>query len=150
MTTVRVMSTGELRTHVIQPEVAIAHNRIRVSSVSSSDGDDLELTLSVTPARWKDSVQSIKIDFGKSEHEYVTPGQGKLRKRQASSTPAATTVVPTAAASSALDVTFPTPSSSSPTATSAHQDLGFSFIDTPLLPPAFPGSDSVTLHAPAV
>ncbi|KAL8833849.1 MAG: hypothetical protein Q9170_004071, partial [Blastenia crenularia] len=124
-----------------------------VSSVSSGDVKGLGLTLSVSPVRWKDSIQTIRIEYGKSEETYRIPYQGSIQKRQATSTSeaAAIAVTSTGAASTAVDVTFPVPASSStPTATSARQDLGFSWIDTPLLPPSFPGVDSSTLNAPLV
>ncbi|KAL8909501.1 MAG: hypothetical protein Q9207_000181 [Kuettlingeria erythrocarpa] len=121
-----------------------------VSAVAGANDGDLDLMLLVTPARWKDSIQNIKLDFGKSSEVYRVPGQGKIQRRQAPSSSAATSAVATAAATSTVDVVFPPPPSSTPTATSAHQDLSSQLIDTALLPPAFPGGDGVTLTAPAV
>ncbi|KAL8872059.1 MAG: hypothetical protein Q9174_002240 [Haloplaca sp. 1 TL-2023] len=47
-------------------------------------------------------------------------------------------------------VAFPAPASSTPTATSVQKDLSFSYTDTALLPPSFPGVDTTTLNAPFV
>ncbi|KAL9594254.1 MAG: hypothetical protein Q9219_007135 [cf. Caloplaca sp. 3 TL-2023] len=122
-----------------------------VSAVSAGNAETQEITLSVSPARWKGSIQDIRIDLAKSTENYVFPDQGKFRKRQAPSTPDATVAVSTATgAASTVQVSFPAPPSSTPTETNTHQDIGFSWIDTPLLPPSFPGVDSITLHAPAV
>ncbi|KAL9048689.1 MAG: hypothetical protein Q9206_005900 [Seirophora lacunosa] len=116
--------------------------------VSGSKGRDLELLLMVSPVRWKDSVQSIKIEFGKSNERYHTPRQKSLQQRQAPATPEATVVVSSAAVASTVEVSFPAPPSSTPTETSASQDLGFSWVETPILPPSFPGVDSLTLSVP--
>ncbi|KAL8708638.1 MAG: hypothetical protein Q9225_007570 [Loekoesia sp. 1 TL-2023] len=104
------------------------------------------------PVQWKDSIRTIRIDFGKSREKYYIPRQGEILKRQATSTSeAATVIASTGAASTAVDVTFPVPApSSTPTSTNSHADLGFSWIDTPLLPPSFPGVDGATLNAPLV
>ncbi|KAI4124675.1 MAG: hypothetical protein LQ338_004675, partial [Usnochroma carphineum] len=120
-----------------------------VTAVSSGN-EDLDLRLSASPARWKDSIQTVKIDFGKAKEDYIIPGRGRVQKRQATSASEAVVVASTGAASSTIPVSFPAPPSSSPTAKNAHKDLGFSWIDTPLLPPSFPGVDSITLNAPAV
>ncbi|KAL8957212.1 MAG: hypothetical protein Q9193_005459, partial [Seirophora villosa] len=119
------------------------------SGVSGSKDQDLHLLLKVSPVRWKDSVQSIKIEFGKSNERYHIPRQKSLQKRQASATPEATVVVSSAAVASSVEVTFPAPPSSTPTETSASQDLGFSWVETPILPPSFPGVDSLTLSVPS-
>ncbi|KAI4093395.1 MAG: hypothetical protein LQ344_002983 [Seirophora lacunosa] len=116
--------------------------------VSSRKDQDLDLLLIVSPVRWKDSVQSIKIEFGKSNERYHIPRQKSLQKRQAPATPEATVVVSSAAVASTVGVTFPAPPSSTPTETSASQDLGFSWVETPILPPSFPGDDSLTLSVP--
>ncbi|KAL8675088.1 MAG: hypothetical protein Q9168_000571, partial [Polycauliona sp. 1 TL-2023] len=79
---------------------------------------------------------------------YLIPRQGVIGKRQAQSSSEAVVVAATATTSSTVAIAFPAPPTTTPTATSAHQDLSFSYIDTPILPPAFPGVDSITLHAP--
>ncbi|KAL8924894.1 MAG: hypothetical protein Q9208_003777 [Pyrenodesmia sp. 3 TL-2023] len=120
-----------------------------VSAIAGSSDRNLDLTLLVTPARWKDSIHNININFGKSSEEYLVSGRGKFQRRQAPSAPEST-VVATAAATSTVEIDFPAPPSSTPTETSAQQDLSFQWIDTPLLPPSFPGVDSLSLNAPAV
>ncbi|KAL8771879.1 MAG: hypothetical protein Q9209_002817 [Squamulea sp. 1 TL-2023] len=119
-----------------------------VSSFSSKSALDLDLVLSVTRVPWKKSIQTIRVDFAQSDERYQIPRQGVIAKRQALSSSEAVVVVPTATASTTVPVAFPVPPTTTPTATSAHQDLSFSFIDTPLLPPSFPGVDSITLKAP--
>ncbi|KAL8658618.1 MAG: hypothetical protein Q9226_000869 [Calogaya cf. arnoldii] len=76
------------------------------------------------------------------------PQHGVIGKRQTPSSSTAGVVVATAITSSTVPIAFPSPPTTTPTATSAHRDLSFSYIDTPILPPAFPGGDSVTLNAP--
>ncbi|KAI4110941.1 MAG: hypothetical protein LQ339_000943 [Xanthoria mediterranea] len=119
-----------------------------VSAVSDKSKTDLDLVLTVSRMPWKKSIRTIRVDFAKSQESYRMPRQGTLGKRQALSSSEASAVVATATPSSTIPIAFPSPPTTTPTATSAHQDLGFSFIDTPLLPPAFPGVDSVTLNAP--
>lgn len=120
----------------------------RVSAVSSRSEGSLDLVLSISRVAWKDSVHTIKIDFGKSNEIYQIARQGKVLKRASPVTSKSVVVAATGAAPST--VSFPVPASSTPTARSAHKDLSFSYKDTPLLPPSFPGVDSVTLNAPLV
>ncbi|KAL8966782.1 MAG: hypothetical protein Q9197_005793, partial [Variospora fuerteventurae] len=119
-----------------------------VSGISGSKGQDLDLTLSVSSARWKDSVQSIKINFGKSNERYHIPRQGNLQKRQTSTIPVATVVVSSAPVASTVEVSFPAPPTARPTETSASKDLAISWINTPILPPEFPGDDVLALAVP--
>ncbi|KAL8752353.1 MAG: hypothetical protein Q9184_005764 [Pyrenodesmia sp. 2 TL-2023] len=141
---------GERNIYLFRGYEGYKADQSRVSAVTGSSDGNLDLTLLVTPARWKDSVQSISINFGKSSEDYLVPGQGKIQRRQAPSAPNTTVVVATAAATSTVEIDFPAPPSSTPTATSAQQDLSFQWIDTALLPPSFPNDDSLTLNAPAV
>ncbi|KAL8782757.1 MAG: hypothetical protein Q9213_005135 [Squamulea squamosa] len=119
-----------------------------VSSFSTKSELDLDLVLSVTPMPWKKSIQTIRIDFAQSDERYHIQRQDVIAKRQALSSSEAAVVVGTPTASATVPVAFPSPPTTSPTATSVHKDLSFSYIDTPLLPPSFPGVDSTTLKAP--
>ncbi|KAL9021479.1 MAG: hypothetical protein Q9185_001376 [Variospora sp. 1 TL-2023] len=119
-----------------------------VSGISGSKGQDLDLTLSVSPVRWKDSVQNIKINFGKSNERYHIPRQGNLQKRQTPTAPVASVVVSTPPVASTVEVSFPTPPTATPTETSASKDLAISWIDTPILPPEFPADDVLALAVP--
>ncbi|KAL8949018.1 MAG: hypothetical protein Q9222_004841 [Ikaeria aurantiellina] len=87
-------------------------------------------------------------DFGKFDETYRT-SLTRNNKRQIDSA-GTTSVVATGASPSTAPISFPVPPSATPTATGTHQDVSFSYIDTPILPPQFPGVDSVTLHAPIV
>ncbi|KAL8984259.1 MAG: hypothetical protein Q9205_001726 [Flavoplaca limonia] len=118
-----------------------------VSAVSDTGIRDFDLVLSVSPVPWKKSIQTIRVDFAKSGESYSVPGQGVIGKRQALSSSEVVVVAATPTTSSTIPA-FPSPPIDSPTATSAHQDLSFSYIDTPILPPAFPEGSSVTLNAP--
>ncbi|KAL8667460.1 MAG: hypothetical protein Q9202_000676, partial [Teloschistes flavicans] len=108
----------------------------------------LDLLLSVSRVDWKGSMRTIRIDFGKSSENYVRPGHGTLRERQ--DTQSTEPVNTTASEAASRTVSFPVPPSSTPSATTAHRDLSFSYIGTPLLPPSFPGVDSASLNAPFV
>jgi hypothetical protein len=119
-----------------------------VSSYSSKSELDPDLVLFVTRMPWKKSIQTIRVDFAQSDESYRFPRQGVIAKRQAPSSSEAVVVSATPTASTTVPIAFPVPPTTTPTATSAHKDLGFSYIDTPLLPPSFPGVDSVTLNAP--
>ncbi|KAL8729501.1 MAG: hypothetical protein Q9181_004982, partial [Wetmoreana brouardii] len=118
-----------------------------VSTVSGTS-DDLNVVLSVSRVSWKSAIQTINIDFGKSGESYRIRKQGEVHKRQMPSSAEASIVATSGAAAST--VAFPVPPSSTPTATSAHKDVSFSYTETPLLPPAFPGVDSATLNAPFI
>ncbi|KAL8705514.1 MAG: hypothetical protein Q9201_001389 [Fulgogasparrea decipioides] len=118
-----------------------------VSTVSATS-DDLNIVLSVSRVSWKSAIQTIKIDVGKSKERYRIRKQGEVQKRQMPSSAEASIVATPGAAAST--VAFPVPPSSTPTATSAHKDVSFSYADTPLLPPAFPGVDSATLNVPFI
>ncbi|KAL8895065.1 MAG: hypothetical protein Q9192_003866 [Flavoplaca navasiana] len=117
-----------------------------VSAVSDTGIRDFDLVFSVSPVPWKKSIQTIRVDFAKSDESYSVQGQGAIGKRQALSSTEVVVVAATPTTSSTI--AFPPPPTDSPTATSAHQDLSFSYIDTPILPPAFPEGSSVTLNAP--
>ncbi|KAL9628320.1 MAG: hypothetical protein Q9204_005964 [Flavoplaca sp. TL-2023a] len=119
-----------------------------VSAVSDTGTRDFDLVFSVSPVPWKKSIQTIRVDFAKSEESYGVSGQGVIGKRQALSSTEVVVVAATPTTSSTIAIAFPSPPTDSPTATSAHQDLSFSYIDTPILPPAFPEGSSVTLNAP--
>ena len=119
-----------------------------VSAVSGGIHSSLRLNLSTERVSWKSSVQTLEITFGKSSERYHIADQGSIRKRQAPSNPDATTAPEDGAVPST--VAFSAPASSTPTATSVQKDLSFSYTDTPLLPPSFPGVDSTTLNAPFV
>ena len=95
-----------------------------------------------TQIPWKDGYRSMKVDFGASTQELSLRKHNGLRKRQ--QTTATATVSPSAA--------FPVLPSSSPTPTISEvtENIDLSYQDTMILPPAFPGVDSVTLHAPFV
>ncbi|KAL8683512.1 MAG: hypothetical protein Q9186_000552 [Xanthomendoza sp. 1 TL-2023] len=123
-----------------------------VSSLSNTDERDLDLVLSISRVPWKESVQTIRVDFGKSNTIYRFPHQGAIGKRQTSSSSEAAVLnaTGTGTASATVPVSFPAPPTATPTATSVSQDIAFSYIDTPLLPPSFPGVDSITLSAPGV
>ncbi|KAL9580578.1 MAG: hypothetical protein Q9212_004408, partial [Teloschistes hypoglaucus] len=102
--------------------------------------DSLDQLLSVSRVDWKGSMRTIRIDFGKSSANYSKPGLRALRKRQHT----------TSSEAASTTVSLPVPPSSKPTATTAHRDLSFSYVKTPLLPPSFPGVDSASLNAPFV
>ncbi|KAI4194677.1 MAG: hypothetical protein LQ350_007640 [Teloschistes chrysophthalmus] len=102
--------------------------------------DSLDLLLCISRVDWKGSMQTVRIDFGKSSENYFRPGRGALQKRQDTTTSEAASTT----------VFLPIPPSSKPTATTAHHGLNFSYIGTPLLPPSFPGVDSASLNAPFV
>ncbi|KAL8809316.1 MAG: hypothetical protein Q9200_003514, partial [Gallowayella weberi] len=123
-----------------------------VSSVSNTDERDLDLVMSISRVPWRESVQTIKVDFGKSKEVYRFPHHAAIGKRQTSSSSEAAVVVAsgTGTASATVPVPFPAPPTAKPTATSVSQNIGFSYIDTPLLPPSFSGVDSITLSAPGV
>lgn len=120
--------------------------------MSNTNDLSLDLILSVLRVHWKESVQTIRVDFGTSKETYHFPRQGEIGKRQIlpSSEAAVIAATGTGTPSSTVSVSFPAPPSTTPTAKSAHKDFSFSYIDTPLLPPAFPGVDSTTLSAPGV
>ncbi|KAL9000637.1 MAG: hypothetical protein Q9169_000673 [Polycauliona sp. 2 TL-2023] len=121
---------------------------LRVSAISDKSPASLEVVLSVSRVPWKKAIQTIRVDFAKSEENYSIPRQRVIGKRQASSSSEAVVVAATATTSSTIAIAFPAPPTTTPTATSAHQDLSFSYVDTPILPPAFPGVDSITFNAP--
>ncbi|KAL8860445.1 MAG: hypothetical protein Q9178_003104 [Gyalolechia marmorata] len=121
-----------------------------VSAISDKSKPDLDLVLSVSRMPWKKSVQTIRVDFTKSEESYRIPRQRLFGKRQALSSSETAVVEATATTSSRVSFAFPPPPTTTPTATSARQDLSFSFIDTPLLPPSFPGGESLTLEVPVI
>ena len=95
-----------------------------------------------TQIPWKDGYRSMKVDFGASTQELSLRKHNGLRKRQQTTVTA--TVSPSAA--------FPVLPSSSPTPTihEVTENIDLSYQDTVILPPKFPGVDSVTLHAPFV
>ena len=95
-----------------------------------------------TPIAWKDSYRSMKVDFGTNTEDLSLRKHDGLRKRQQST--ATATVTPSAA--------FPVLPSSSPTPTihEVTESIDMSYQDTTILPPDFPGVDSVTLHGPFV
>ena len=95
-----------------------------------------------TPIAWKDSYRSMKVDFGTNSGDLSLRKFDGLRKRQQST--ATATVNPSAA--------FPVLPSSSPTPTinEVTESIDLSYQDTTILPPDFPGVDSVTLHGPYV
>ncbi|KAL8777528.1 MAG: hypothetical protein Q9194_002506 [Teloschistes cf. exilis] len=119
----------------------------RVSDVVNGM-DSLDLLLSVSRVDWKGSMQTIRFDFSKSSENYFRPGHGAFRKRQDNQS--AELVDTTTSAAAPTTVSLPVPPSSKPTATTAHHDLSFSYVGTPLLPPSFPGVDSASLNAPFV
>ncbi|KAL8808486.1 MAG: hypothetical protein Q9182_000037 [Xanthomendoza sp. 2 TL-2023] len=123
-----------------------------VSSMSNTDERDLDLVLSISRVPWRESVQTIKVDFGKSNEVYRFPHRAAIGKRQSSLSTEAAVVVGsgTGTASATVPVPFPAPPTATPTATSVSKNIGFSYIDTPLLPPSFPGVDSIMLDAPGV
>ena len=123
-------------------------DRSSVSAVSDTGMRDFDLVLSVSPVPWKKSIQTIRVDFAKSEESYSVSGQGVIGKRQALSSTEVVVVAATPTTSSSIAIAFPSPPTVSPTATSAHKDLSFSYIDTPILPPAFPEGSIVTVNAP--
>ena len=92
---------------------------------------------------WKDAYRSMKIKFHKSDESLSLRQSGELRKRQDASPTA------TAAVSS---IAFPVPPSSQPTPVinQVHKNIDISFQNTQILPPNFPGVNSVTLHGPLV
>ena len=100
----------------------------------------IEMLASQIP--WKDGYRSMKVDFGASTQDLTLRKHNKLRKRQQSRTTA--TVSPSG--------DFPVLPSSSPTPTihEVTENIDLSYQNTVILPPAFPGVDSVTLHAPFV
>ena len=96
-----------------------------------------------TPIPWKDGYRSMKVDFGASStQELSLRKHNELRKRQ--ETTATATVIPSSA--------FPVLPSSSPTPTihEVTENIDLNYQDTMILPPNFPGVDSVMLHAPFV
>ena len=94
------------------------------------------------PISWKDSYRTLKVDFGTSTEDLSLRRHQRLRKRQR--TTATATVSPSAG--------FPVLPSSSPTPTihEVTENIDLSYQDTQILPPKFPGLDSVTLHGPVV
>lgn len=100
------------------------------------------MEISAFPILWKDSYRSMKVDFGATTEDLSLRRHEGLRKRQDST--ASVTISPSAA--------FPVLPSSSPTPTirEVTENIELSYQDTQILPPVFPGVDSLTLNAPAV
>ena len=123
-----------------------------LSRVSTLTVDPIVYRMEIVavPILWKDSYLSMKVDFGPSTEDLGLRKHEGLRKRReasassSASATASTTIRPSAA--------FPVLPSSSPTPTirRATEKIDMSYQDTQILPPIFPGVDSLSLHAPLV
>ncbi|KAL8794368.1 MAG: hypothetical protein Q9195_003066 [Heterodermia aff. obscurata] len=115
---------------------------VRLVSNIAADVFAYRIEMFATQISWKDGYRSMKVDFGASTQELSLRKHNELRKRQ--QTTISATVSPSAA--------FPVLPSSSPTPTihEVTENIDLSYHDTTILPPNFPGVDSVTLHAPFV
>ena len=113
----------------------------RVSN-TTVDVSAYRIEMFATQIPWKDGYRSMKVDFGASTQELSLRKHNGLRKRQQTAVTA--TVSPSAA--------FPVLPSSSPTPTihEVTENIDLNYQDTMILPPNFPGVDSLTLHAPFV
>lgn len=113
----------------------------RVSN-TTVDVSAYRIEMFATQIPWKDGYRSMKVDFGASTQELSLRKHNGLRKRQQTTVTA--TVSPSAA--------FPVLPSSSPTPTihEVTENIDLNYQDTMILPPNFPGVDSLTLHAPFV
>lgn len=120
---------------------SVFSDRFSASNIST-DEFVYRMELNAAPIPWKDSYRSMKVDFGASTEDLSLRRHNGLRKRQQGTSTA--TVSPSAA--------FPVLPSSSPTPTihEVTENIDWSFQDTTILPPDFPGVDSLTLHAPFV
>ena len=98
------------------------------------------------PVLWKDSYRSMKVDFGANTEDLGLRRHEGLRKRSGAtaSATASATIRPSAA--------FPVLPSSKPTPTihKVTENIDMSYQDTQVLPPTFPGVDSLSLNAPVV
>ena len=94
------------------------------------------------PIPWKGCYRSMKVDFGAGTEDLGLRKHEGLRKRR--ETTASATIRPSAA--------FPVLPSSSPTPTihKVPENIDMSYQNTKILPPDFPGVDSLSLNAPMV
>ena len=98
--------------------------------------------LAVVPTTWRRSFHSIDINFGSRIENGRLERREHLGKRQA-------VVRTTASAAASPSVVFPSPPTSSPTATSiVGANLTMSWMDTAILPPSFPGANLVVPDLP--
>ncbi|KAL9130521.1 MAG: hypothetical protein Q9175_007004, partial [Cornicularia normoerica] len=95
-------------------------------SEAALDLEKLVIILSITRVPWKSTFNSMTLDFGKSDDDFVLRQHGRLETRQA----AVTTSV--AAPSS---VAYPAAPSSTPTNWSASASFNKQWLDTSILPP---------------
>lgn len=119
-----------------------------LSRVSTLTVDPIVYRMEIVavPVLWKDSYRSMKVDFGASTEDLGLRRHEGLRKRReaTASATASATIRPSAA--------FPVLPSSSPTPTirKVIENIDMSYQDTQILPPVFPGVDSLSLNAPMV
>ena len=106
------------------------------------------------PILWKDSYRSMKVDFGPSTEDLGLRRHEGLRKRREASASASASARASTRASTSIrpSAAFPVLPSSSPTPTirTATENIDMSYQDTQILPPIFPGVDSLSLNAPLV
>ena len=97
------------------------------------------IAFSVEATTWRKHFQSIEVDFGSHPENSKLQRPEHLRKRQIASTSASSTV------------DFPTTPTATPTSTGiVDASIDKQYIDTSIWPPAFPGSEDLSLHGPKV
>lgn len=99
------------------------HHRV---SEAALDLDNHVIVLSITRVLWKDTFDSMTLNFGKSDEEFVLRQHGRLQSRQAAGTSSV------AATSS---VTYPTAPSSTPSNWNSSATFSKQWLDTSILPP---------------
>lgn len=100
-------------------------NDHRVSE-ATLDLDNQVIILSVTGVPWKSTFDSMTLDFGKSDEEFVLRRHGSLEPRQAATTSsvAATSSIP-----------YPAAPSSTPSNYNASAPFKGQWLDKSILPP---------------
>ena len=98
-------------------------------SEALADPEDLEITLSTFRVPWRETFDSMKLDFGES-HLQLDPRQhGELRPRQVAASSTMT------AAATSTSIAYPATPTSTATSVNVTENIGASYIDKAIVPP---------------
>lgn len=102
-------------------------------SETTLDLDNHVVVLSITRVPWKSTFDSMTLDFGKSDEDFVLRRHGRLESRQAAATSAAQ-VAATSSVAVTSSVAYPAAPSSTPSNWNGSASFYKQWLDTSILP----------------
>ena len=113
---------------IIKPWRSTEYTRVSEALVNF---EDLEIILSTSPVSWRQTFNSMRLDFGESNLQLDPRQHGEIRPRQA----AASSTMNAAASSTSTSIAYPATPTSTATSVNVTENIGASYIDKAIVPP---------------